>query len=418
MPQEKKHALVFGASGLIGWSVVDQLLSNDPVQGTFSTVTGLVNRPFSIQDSFWPEESPARPELQLVPGVNLTEATVESLVKLLDTSVKGIANVTHVFYFVYKSENDAAEELQVNRSMLECAVGALNRICPKLEFVVFPSGSKAYGIHIPGGIFQAPYKESFGPLPDPYQKTLNYPALRKVLETASAGKQWTWCDIRPDAVVSPNNTHYTAKNIFQFTYQPPSLSLQIGFVPNGSAFNLTAHWATYLSLYALVHGKGAHIPFPGSLKGYNSLYNEASAEIIAKCSIWSSLHPDKTRDGAIFNIADQAKPESMRRRWPALAEYFGLVGTEPVEEQGDGKGMMKPSEFIKKHFKVLEEKGVRSSPVFKGEFLDSYGYYLDFDRQFSLEKVREAGFDEELDPNESWFKAFDRFKKAGMIAGG
>lgn len=42
-----------------------------------------------------------------------------------------------------------------------------------------------------------------GALPSDYQKTLNYPFMRAVLEEASAGKQWTWCDIRPDAVVSP-----------------------------------------------------------------------------------------------------------------------------------------------------------------------------------------------------------------------
>ena len=99
MAREGNHALVFGASGLVGWGVVDQLLSNYPNQGTFSRVTALVNRPIDIQNSFWPEESPARPELQLVSGVNLTEATVESLTQLLGTSVQNIEDATHVFYF-------------------------------------------------------------------------------------------------------------------------------------------------------------------------------------------------------------------------------------------------------------------------------------------------------------------------------
>ncbi|KAL8705861.1 MAG: hypothetical protein Q9225_008001 [Loekoesia sp. 1 TL-2023] len=388
MAEKGSHALVFGASGLVGWGVVDQLLSNYPAQGTFSKVTASVNRPLSIKDSFWPEESPARPELELVSGVNLIEATVESLAKLLSTSVKGVEHVTHVFYFVYMPGDDPEEEVRVNRKMLECAVSALNQLCPELEFLVFPSGTKAYGIHVPGGVFQPPYEESMAPLPEAYQNTLNYPHLHDVLRKASADKHWTYCDVRPDAV--------------------------IGFVPNGSAFNLAAHWATYLSLYANVEGKGAKIPFPGSLKGYNSLYNEASADIIAKCAIWAALHPEQTRNGQIFNIADQAKPESMRERWPALAAYFGLEGTAPAE--GDD-GLLKPSEYIKKHAGVLEQRGVNISPVFKGEFLDSYGYYLDFDRHLSLEKVRKTGFTEELDPNESWFKAFDRFKRAGMIAG-
>lgn len=99
MAAKGKHALVFGASGLIGWGVVDQLLSNYPAQGTFSTVSALVNRPLRVEDSFWPERSPATPDLQLVSGVNLAGTTIESLEKLLLREVRGIENVTHVFYF-------------------------------------------------------------------------------------------------------------------------------------------------------------------------------------------------------------------------------------------------------------------------------------------------------------------------------
>lgn len=99
MAGESKHALVFGASGLIGWGVVDQLLSNYPAQGIFTKVTALVNRHIDVRDSFWPEQSSATPELQLVSGVNLVDASVESLTKILRSSVTNIESVTHVFYF-------------------------------------------------------------------------------------------------------------------------------------------------------------------------------------------------------------------------------------------------------------------------------------------------------------------------------
>lgn len=253
-----------------------------------------------------------------------------------------------------------------------------------------------------------------GPLPAGYQKTLNYAFMRDVLEEASAGKQWTWCDIRPDAVVSIRNfTTKSHTHLHDLHTTPPA---QVGFVPNGSAFNLTAHWATYLSLYALVEGRGAKVPFPGSLAGYNCLYNEASADIIAKCAIWASLHPAAAGGGQIFNIADQARPERMRERWPSLAAFFGLQGTAPIDEDEGRQKALQPSEYISKHQGEAEKRGAKSSAVFKGTFLDSYGYYLDFDRQLSLEKVRRAGFGEEVDPNESWMKAFERFQKGGMIA--
>ncbi|KAL9000514.1 MAG: hypothetical protein Q9169_000807 [Polycauliona sp. 2 TL-2023] len=294
MSTKTRHALVFGASGLIGWGIVDQLLSNCPSPGTFAQVTALVNRPLELQDFFWPlpaghplnvQDSPEQPELQLVSGINLADRTVDGVTELLQAKVKGSQYITHVYHFGMP-------------------------------------------------------------------KTLNYPFMRAELELATAGKQWTWCDIRPDAV--------------------------IGFVPNGSAFKLTAHWATYLSIYRAIEGPDAKVHFPGSFKGYEALYNEASADIIAKLAIFASLHPNEVGGGHIFNIADQAKPESMKERWPKLAAYFGLQGVAPVE--GEDK-IQKPSDYINEHRAQAERLGMKCSPVFEGGFLDSYGFYLDFDRQ-------------------------------------
>lgn len=182
-------------------------------------------------------------------------------------------------------------------------------------------------------------------------------------------------------------------------------------MPNGSAFNLAAHWANYLLTYALVEGKGAKVPFPGTQSAYSALYNEASADIIARFSIWVALYPDKARGGQIFNIADQTKPSRMSERWPALANYFELEGIDPV----DDPKVLRPGEYMNKHRDVLEKHGIRNNQVLKADFLDTYGYYLTSDRQLSLDKVRAAGFSEEIDPTSSWYKAFDGFRMAGMI---
>ena len=93
------HALVFGASGLAGWGVVDQLLDNYPVEGTFTKVTVLVNRPLSVADSFWPSPSSSRSKLEVVSNVNLTEGSIEEFTALLKGKVEDIAKVTHAFYF-------------------------------------------------------------------------------------------------------------------------------------------------------------------------------------------------------------------------------------------------------------------------------------------------------------------------------
>jgi len=102
----------------------------------------------------------------------------------------------------------------------------------------------------------------------------------------------------------------------------------------------------------------------------------------------------------------------MRERWPKIAAWFGLVGTGPVSEPNETT--LLPGQYIQKHAKVLVEKGL-GNLVWKPEFLDSYGFYLDFDRQIRLDKCQQAGFIAERDPNEGWFEAFEKFKRAGMI---
>ncbi|KAJ7165689.1 hypothetical protein C8R43DRAFT_987308 [Mycena crocata] len=379
------HAIVFGASGLAGWGVVEQLLENYPVKGTFSKVTAVVNRPISVADSLWP--TPESPILDLVTNIDLTAGSVEDFTALLREKVKDITTVTHVYYFAYKQDNDAALEIKTNAAMLERVVSAVEFLSPKFRFLAWPSGTMAYGIYRPGGgPFKAPYKESVGRLPPP--DTNYYYVFQDLLTERSKGKNWTWCEIRPDAIV--------------------------GFSPNGSTYSLPAHWATYLSLYRAVEGEGASVPYPGTEKGYNSKFNDASSEIIARLAIWASLNPEKAGGGEIFNIADRAEPSTMRERWPSFAAYFGLVGVGPPAADA---AMLTPGEYARKHQDVLKAKCKKPNDVYGAAHLDRYGFHLNFDRELSLEKLRAAGFDEEMDPVESWLKAFERFKRAGMVPG-
>lgn len=86
------HAIVYGASGLIGWAIVNQLLSQYPEAGTFSRITAVTNRPLNLSEMYWPEGQ-HRPDLQLVSGIDL-RGDVEAL-KVVMNDIK---SVTHVFY--------------------------------------------------------------------------------------------------------------------------------------------------------------------------------------------------------------------------------------------------------------------------------------------------------------------------------
>jgi nucleoside-diphosphate-sugar epimerase len=92
------HALVIGASGLVGWSVVNQLLQPYPAPSPFDKVTALVNRPLNFEDSLWPSNKSNIPGLALASGVDLM-CKDDEFVNLLKEKVHDVASISHVFYF-------------------------------------------------------------------------------------------------------------------------------------------------------------------------------------------------------------------------------------------------------------------------------------------------------------------------------
>ncbi|KAK8867415.1 Tannase and feruloyl esterase family protein [Apiospora arundinis] len=403
----ENHAIVFGASGLIGWAMVDQLLAPYPAPGTFASITAVANRPIDLGEAHWPEpEAGRRPDLRLVSGVDL-RGDAGALADTLRRQVPNADKITHVYYFVFTSVgSDLEEEVAVNKKMLQNVIDGVSSLSQSLKFVVFPGGTRGYGIYVPGGTFTAPLTEDMvNNLPEDYAKTVAYPQFRNVLTEACRGKSWTWCEICPDAI--------------------------IGFTPNGSQFSLALHWAQYLSLYAYNHGispraqgtdKGGdkaavvEVPFPGVTAGYESLCSPVSASTIAQLAIYAGQHPDRCGDGRLFNIADADAPTKMRDLWPRLAAWFGLVGVGP-EARSDTEPL--PSEYVERYQGVFGEHGL--DKAVKGgvgagrKQLDSVGTWLTFDRQLSLDRLRAAGFEERRDPIEGWLKAFEKFREAGLI---
>lgn len=48
------------------------------------------------------------------------------------------------------------------------------------------------------------------PLPEPHRSQIFYFALQDLLRKASAGKRWTWAEVRPDAIVSSSPDHVSS----------------------------------------------------------------------------------------------------------------------------------------------------------------------------------------------------------------
>lgn len=93
------HALVFGASGILGWAIVNEILNNYPEKGTYSKVTALTNRPLTREEALWPTPGGDRPELSIVSGIDLTQGTMEDVKDRLKDRVPDVDTVTQVHYF-------------------------------------------------------------------------------------------------------------------------------------------------------------------------------------------------------------------------------------------------------------------------------------------------------------------------------
>ncbi|KAK3710802.1 hypothetical protein LTR37_010026 [Vermiconidia calcicola] len=392
-----KRALVFGASGVTGWSFVNEFLNDYPKKGVWDGVVAMTNRPLKQEDSLWPADS----RLQIVSGVDLL-ASQDEIESALKEKVREVDEITHVFYLAYKASPDLQKELEDAVTMFKRSTMAMDHVSPALEFVVLQTGAKMYGCHLlenhPTDYIHVPLSEDQPRLKPPYHDMLFYhPQLDWIAEYAK-DKQWSWCDTRPDVI--------------------------IGFVPNQNFYSLATVLGIFLTLFATVEGKGAECPFPGTSKSWNAKSNDSSSDMIARQTIHLSLNLPEDMEGEGFNVADAKQPESWSSKWPKLCAYFGLKGTGPPDEDSETREVRK---YINNHvdaWKELEEKhnlkkGVANSDLtFKG-----FEYFLmtqfDFDRQYDMNKMystpKDAPFTEERGTMEAWGGVFDRMREGRLI---
>jgi nucleoside-diphosphate-sugar epimerase len=336
-----KRALVFGASGVTGWSFVNEFLNDYPKKGIWDGVVAMTNRPLKQEDSLWPADA----RLQIVSGVNLL-GTQDEIEKSLKEKVKDVDKITHVYYLAYKASTDMQQELEDAVNMFKRSTIAMDHLSPALEFVVLQTGAKMYGCHLlenhPTDYIHVPLSEDQPRLKQPYHDMLFYHPQIDWITGYAKEKKWSWCETRPDII--------------------------IGFVPNQNFYSLATVLGIYLSLYATVEGRGVECPFPGTEKSWVAKSNDSSSDMIARQTIHLSLNLPKDMEGEGFNVADARQPETWKTKWPKLCDYFGLKGTGPK----DGLEVRK---YINDHIdtwkKLEKENGLKqgvadSDLTFKG----------------------------------------------------
>jgi hypothetical protein len=378
-----KHALVFGASGISGWSILNQAL-NYPTPQTFDRITGLCNRPLTKRDAQLPDD----PRVNIVPGIDLT-GSVESVTKALREKVESVDTVNIVYFCAYIQTDDFESLKKVNTELLRVAIEAIERVAPNLEAVILQTGGKGYGFEFPDKVeIKTPIHEDTPRIPEPYKSKIFYYTQYDLLSELSKGKKWSFSEIRPDGIV--------------------------GFVPGNNAMNMAQGMAIYLTLCREVHGAGAAIPFPGRPHGYHSTHSDTFQDILAKMEIYVSLNRDKCSNGSAFNCAD-GETVTWAQVWPGICSYFGLKGVDPTDKSPDLEA------FVKQHKNVWDDltkkHGLKTGTVEAQGWGHTQFMLVDFDfnREYSLEKARSVGFTESISTVDGYKITFDRMAAAKII---
>jgi nucleoside-diphosphate-sugar epimerase len=346
-----KKALVAGALGVTGRTLVDHLLS----LGDWEVIALSRRRP------------EIRTAAQFIQIDLLNRSEVEA-------RLSGLADVTHIFYAALQPAADFFAEVAPNLAMLANTVETVERFSKRFRKVVLLEGAKYYGAHL--GPYKTPARET-DPRhmpPDFYYNQEDY------LKERSVAKAWSWVALRP--------------------------SLICGFAV-GNPMNM----ATVIAVYAaLCRGMGLPLRFPGSTAAYRAVMEMTDAELLAKAIVWAG--DDDRCDGQAFNITngDFNRWENI---WPGLAEFFKIEYAPPqrfplAQFMSDKEPVWKT--LVKKHG-LLDYSFQEAAAWPFAEAVFNLGY----DIMSDTNKARRFGFCEWVDTEEMLLRLFTQFQKMRFI---
>lgn len=264
--QQKKVALVAGASGIVGRQLVNTLLHNE------WEVIGLSRNALSHPEG--------------IPLVNVDLLDEQHSARMLQP----LSGVTHIFYSAWLNAANWTEMVEPNVTMLRNLVSHIEKTAP-LQTVSLMQGYKVYGAHL--GPFKTPARES-----DPGVPGAEFNAAQLTwLSHFQRGKAWHWNAIRPGVVGST--------------------------VP-GNTMNLALSIALYASL---CKAQGLPFRFPGSEQTWHSLVDHTDGGLLAEATLWASTSPMAENQAFNVNNGDLWRWSEL---WPRIANWFELESAPPV----------------------------------------------------------------------------------------
>lgn len=256
-----RHALVVGASGLLGGTLARRLA---PEPGW--RLTTLARRP------------------------DMTVGSRHLACDLLDRDAclglaPDLAAVTHVFFCSRAVASGYTIDADANTAMLANLLDALAAGAPRVEHVQLMHGLKWYGTHV--GPIRIPARET----DPPHADSSFYERQQDMLSSRGAASGWSWTTIRPHFICS-------------VTTQSPS--------------NLVGVLGTFA---AVLRARGDDLWFPGSPESFDAVTNVVEIDLLLDAMIWAATEhgcadqPFNVTNGDCFRWRDA---------WPIVAGSFGM----------------------------------------------------------------------------------------------
>lgn len=262
-----KHALVVGATGVIGNGIARQLIDSGQWHVTCATRSGQ--------------------------GIAGGEAVAVDLSNGSDVNrvASSLAPVTHLFYAAYQQAPTKSEEIEPNRIMLDNAISLAQGTGNRLEHVTLVTGGKVYGLQ--WGAISTPARENSA-------KSLGpnfYFAQQDLLHQRSVSEGWTWTELIPPFVTG-------------LSWQSPMNLIMVLAV-----------------LGTLSRQAGMPLRFPGPATSWTSLHHLADAQIIGAAAAWAAEAASAANQQ--FNVAN-SDPGRWKHVWPVIAAYFECAAGDPA----------------------------------------------------------------------------------------
>ncbi len=351
-----KHALIIGASGVIGSQLATHLLA----QGW--QVTGVSRGRTPVPAGC------AALQLDATDG-----AAVSAALTGLDAS--------HVFFTAWARQDNEQENIRVNGAMVANVLAALG---PQghLRHAALVTGLKHYlgpfDAYGKGAVPVTPFREAQG-----RQPVENfYYAQEDRLFAAAAQYGFTWSVHRPHTI--------------------------IGYAL-GNAMNMGLTLAVYASL---CKASGQPFVFPGSSAQWHGLSDMTDAGQIARHLAWAADSPAARNED--FNIVN-GDVFRWKWLWPRLAAYFGIAAADLPETMAPLAERMQdaPAQWRA----IAQQHGLAEADI--GRLASWWHTDADLGRPMEvmtdMGKSRKAGFLDYQDTPEAFFNLFEKLKAERII---